>query len=238
MKKILAAVFSIVFLTVGCSADKASECISAIREVSDPYKPMVALTFDDGPGDYTEEILDVFAKYNARASFCMVGNRIEEYSDVVKRVAEEQHEIVCHSWSHANLTKLGKKKIIKQISQTNELIKDVTGFEPEFFRPPYGKVNDTVLEAVLELDTAVISWSVDTKDWENHSKKKILSIIKKETRDGSVILCHDLYKETSEAIKDAVPWLIDEGYELVTVSELICSKKGAIEAGKVYRNAF
>lgn len=183
----------------------------------DISKPMVALTFDDGPSIYTDEILDTLKKYNSNASFFVLGNKIDAHSDTIIKMYQNGNEIGNHSYNHRWLTKLSKTEQIEQINKTQELIKKYTGFTPIYLRPTYGSVNSS-LRNNINLD--IVLWNVDTKDWKNKDVNKIVDNALKDVKDGSIILMHDTYQRTSEAVKIIVPKLIEDGYQLVTISEL------------------
>lgn len=183
----------------------------------DISKPMVALTFDDGPSIYTDEILDTLQKYNSNASFFVLGNKIDAHSDTIIKMYQNGNEIGNHSYNHRWLTKLSKTEQIEQINKTQELIKKYTGFTPIYLRPTYGSVNNN-LRNNTNLD--IVLWNIDTKDWKNKNVNKIVDNALKDVKDGSIILMHDTYQRTSEAVKIIVPKLIENGYQLVTISEL------------------
>ncbi len=198
-------------------------------------KPMVALTFDDGPHPtHTHTILDVLEKYDARATFFVVGNRIEAYSDCLERQNRLGCEIGNHSYSHASLSSSSDKIVREQISKTDKLIKKYSGQTCTIARAPGGSVG----KALRLIDKPFIQWSVDTRDWECLSSTKIVSHIKKTARDGSIILMHDLYGSTAKATQEIVPWLIKNGYQLVTVSELMEAKGIKLSEGKIYYNGY
>ncbi len=200
----------------------------------DPNKPMVALTYDDGPGGKSEtKILKTLEKYDAVATFFYLGNRVANFKDNAVKASEIGCEIGNHSWSHPQLSTLSKKQIKKQISKTNKAIEEYTGIEPKLYRPPYGDYSDKVLEAV---DMPAILWSVDTLDWKTRDPKKIFKVVKKTKKlDGKIILMHSIYDETAKATSKMVPWLQKQGYQLVTVSELIQYRTGeGPKDGEVY----
>ncbi len=216
-------------------ADSIAESLEESNERTvDITKKMVALTFDDGPHNtYTNEILDTLEKYNAVATFFEVGNLVGQGADAIKRAEKLGCEIASHTWSHGNLQTLSLDGIQKQISRADEALEAVTGKKPKLLRPPYGAVGKTLLGST---DKLLIGWSVDTNDWKYRDKDKILSVIKnEESLDGDVVLMHSLYESTADAVKEMVPWLIENGYQLVTVSELVKYKyEDALEAGKYY----
>ena len=201
----------------------------------DPTKPMVALTYDDGPHpENTNRILDALEKHGARATFFVVGSRIEEFKDCLKRQAKLGCEVANHSYSHAIYTASTDEKILEEITKTDRLIKKYTGQTTILCRAPGGAVG----KAAVLADKPFIQWSVDTLDWKTRSCSKVVSHIKSTVRDGSIILMHDLYGSTAQASEIIIPWLIAEGYQLVTVSELLEARAGGAEGGKIYYNGY
>lgn len=193
--------------------------------------PMVALTFDDGPGKYTNDILTCLEKYNARATFFVQGKNVAGYKSVLARAVSLNCEIGNHTWSHVNLAKSSLGTISQQIASTNNAVYGATAKYPTLYRPPYGSYNKTVLNAV---PMAAVMWSVDTLDWKTRNAAKTLASVKKDTKDGSVILMHDIHYQTSQAVESVVRWLLKQGYQLVTVSELISHGGTPPVNGKVY----
>lgn len=204
--------------------------------VLDPNKPMVALTYDDGPSSSaTTRILNVLEKYNARATFFVVGSRVNSYKSQLKRAYNLKCEIGNHTYNHATLTSLSASGVKKELSDTDKRVKAVTGENPVLMRPPGGSYrNDTVKK-----NTAypIIMWSVDTRDWESRNASKIVSNIKYNVRDGSIVLMHDLYDSTASATETIVPWLIKQGYQIVTVSEMMDAKGITMQNGVAYSSA-
>jgi peptidoglycan/xylan/chitin deacetylase (PgdA/CDA1 family) len=182
---------------------------------------MIALTFDDGPSEHTEKILDLLEQYNSRATFCVLGNRVDRYAETIKRAAEMGCEVVGHSWDHKYLTKLTPDGIREELTSTNQALYDATGYWPPYYRPPYGAMNDAVREVTIELNLSMLLWSIDPRDWQSRNADEICAIINDKARDGGIIICHDIYGSTVEAMERAIPGLIDMGYQLVTVSELL-----------------
>lgn len=194
-------------------------------------KKKVALTFDDGPSIHTDRLLDLFAKYGGKGTFFVVGNLIDRHPDTVRRVVNEGHEISSHGWDHRQLTSLDSQAITDQIMMTRAKIYDITGVDTLIMRPPYGSCDNSVKAVGRELGVAFINWSVDTLDWKTKNADSIYDEIVRNTNEGSIILCHDLYKTTVDAMERVIPKLIQEGYELVTVSELL---NNCIEPGELY----
>lgn len=197
---------------------------------SDPNAKMVALTFDDGPSKYTEAILNQLEKYGAKATFFVVGNRVSQYSDILKRESELGMEIGNHSWDHANLTKLSESGIKAQKTQTDNAVSAVTGKNTTLFRPPYGSKSTAVASAY---NMPLILWSVDTLDWKTRNAKSTVDAVMNNVKDGDIVLMHDIYESSAKAAVELIPKLIEKGYQLVTVSEL-GNARGGLKNGTVY----
>jgi len=183
-----------------------------------PNKKRVALTFDDGPHPVnTVSILNLLDEYEAKATFFMLGNRVDFYPETAKKVAAEGHEIGNHTWDHMDLTKLDNGEINDEINETTIAIKQAIGTEPTVFRPPYGALNDSVKNTA---NLPIVLWTIDTLDWKSRNPEAVLNIVKSNVKDGSIILMHDIHKTTVEAVSLVLKYLQDEGFEFVTVSEL------------------
>lgn len=200
----------------------------------DPDKPMVALTFDDGPGGYTDWLLDVLEENDVKVTFFMCGSSIGSYEDTVRRASEDGHEVASHTWSHPSLTSLSYEDISDQISDTRSLIYDVTGKDTKLMRPPYGNTDSRVTAVAEEEGVSMIKWSVDTMDWSVLNAWAVYEHIMNYASDGAIILCHDIHRTTIEAMEMAIPALLEEGYQLVTISELLTCRGGTIEPGVIY----
>lgn len=192
---------------------------------------LVALTFDDGPhGEYTEHILDVLEKYHAHATFFVVGNRIEGREKVLQRMDKMGCQIGNHTWSHADLVKLPQKGAIEEIEKTNQAVKAVTGKGTELLRPPY--CSKKGLEEFVQYP--MILWSVDTEDWKNKNPEMIFREATKIKKSGNILLFHDIYPTTVEAVERIVPELQKKGFQFVTVSEMFAAMNKKLEAGQIY----
>ena len=211
-------------------APLAANTVNAILKESDtrdvdPEKPMVALTFDDGPREgNTERILEALDAVDGRATFFMVGTNVENYPDTVAAVAEQGSELANHSYDHPQLTTLGTSGAMEQINKTNGLIAGITGITPTIGRPPYGSINnDIITTSGMEW----FNWSVDTLDWKSRNADSVCDVIMSEVGDRDVILMHDIHESTVEAAVRIIPWLHEQGYQLVTISELAEVEGGA-----------
>lgn len=200
----------------------------------DPKKPMVALTYDDGPhGPTSNRILDCLEANGAVATFYELGQNIGLYPEVLKRQAKLGMEVGSHSWSHPNLNTLSPGKVKEQIDKTNGAIKKAIGRTATTFRPPYGNSNANVEKYSK---APIVLWSVDTLDWKSRNADSVEAVVKGvKNLDGKVVLMHSIYDSTAEATERLVPWLIQEGYQLVTVDELTQYKyKETPKDGKLY----
>lgn len=196
----------------------------------DPKKKMVAITLDDGPHKtLTERAMAAFEKYNGRATFFELGRNMEIYPNVVKEVYERGHEIASHAYSHAQLTKLDPATLDAEISRTQEACFKVSGIEPTLIRPPYGAKNDNVKNAFRSYGLNMILWDGDTEDW-RYSKNpdgaqtvcnNIVADAKAKSGDGNIVLIHDIHENSIAGLEMALDQLGKEGYQFVTVSDLI-----------------
>ena len=190
-------------------------------------KKRVALTFDDGPHyKYTAEILDILDEYGAKATFFVVGELAERYPELILRELAEGHEIGNHTWSHPKMKKLTVDSLKQEILKTEELLNEIADYRPKLFRPPEGAFSPLAEKTAENIDYEVILWTVDTRDWAHTPVDKIVDNVLNNTAPGSIILCHDFIgrdSPTPDAIRQFIPKLIDEGYEFVTVSELLMS---------------
>lgn len=200
------------------------------REI-DPNKPMIALTYDDGPSKYTKEILDLLKENNSAATFFVLGSQASKYEDTVKQMIENGNQIGNHSYDHKRLTLLNDEELYDQINKTDNLIYEIAMYRPFVMRPPYGSTTEALKEKIQK---PIINWSIDTRDWESRNAETITKIICENVKDGDIILMHDLYESSLEASKKVIPELINRGYQLVTISELSESREIILRAGQTY----
>ena len=197
----------------------------------DKSKPMVALTFDDGPNYNTSKVLDILEKYNVKATFFILGSNIKGNEGIIKRMNELDMEIGNHMYSHKLITKLKNQAINKEITKVDNLVFDIIGEYPTLVRPSYGTFNKRIKSLV---DRPIIIWNVDTLDWKNHSSKRISKRVFRNIGDGDIVLMHDIYSATANSLEIIIPKLLDMGYQIVTVSELFYYKGEELSHGKVY----
>lgn len=202
----------------------------------DPSKPMIALTFDDGPSKYTWDIVDVLKNHQARATFFLLGSRVATHQAAIDNALASHNEIASHTFAHKNLTKLTEPEVIEQIRLVDEALQQQHDYTPALLRVPYGAKNDQV-QAILQAEgKPLIGWSVDPYDWKVKNKEKVVSHILNNVQDGDIVLMHDIYGPTAEAVAELVPALQERGYQLVTVSELFKFRGVTPQAGQYYRS--
>ena len=204
------------------------------EEAEEDRRPIVALTFDDGPSRYTEQILDLFDTYGGYGTFFVLGHRVYPWRDVVSRMSNSGHEVANHAWSHTNLTRLSREAIAREIRDTSNAIYYVTGQRPVIMRPPFGATNNRVRSVTEDLGYPVINWTVDTMDWRYRRVDHVYNVIMNRVYDGAVILLHDIHGTTAAAMELVIPSLVERGYRLVTTSYLLEYRFGDLEPGRVY----
>ena len=182
-------------------------------------KKLIALTFDDGPGRYTEGLLDGLKERDVKVTFFMQGINAELYPSIVKRAYNEGHQIANHTYNHPQLTSLDDNEVAQQVKRTNQILTDAIGIKNRYLlRPPYGAYNKRVMGAA---GTAGILWSVDPQDWKDRNSDIVYKRIINNAYDGAVILVHDIHSTTIPGALKAIDYLEEHGYEFVTVEEIL-----------------
>ncbi|MGM9950301.1 MAG: polysaccharide deacetylase family protein [Lysinibacillus sp.] len=185
----------------------------------DDYKKRVALTFDDGPHPrVTKQILECLERYKAKATFFMLGNRVQYYPEVAAEVKAYGHEIGNHTWSHPVLPKLTETQLMSEFTTTEQAILDATGQKSTVFRPPYGATNEAINQKIPH---NVVLWSIDTLDWKHRNAEKLVAQVKQHMHNNAIILMHDIHQSTADGLPVILEFLSKEGYEFVTVSEIL-----------------
>lgn len=199
----------------------------------DPNKPMVALTFDDGPDPVrTAKLLEILKKNNSVATFFDIGELMDKYPEIVKKEIEAGCEVGGHTYSHVNLNTLSREKIEEEITKVENAYKNATGLTLKYIRPTYGNANKTVREVVKH---PLINWCVDSLDWSHRNAEKVIAEINNTKNfNGAIILMHVNYDSTVKAMEKFIPELISKGYQLVTISEMAEYKGYTLENGKIY----
>lgn len=195
-------------------------------------QPMIALTFDDGPSQYTWPIIRALESVQGKATFFVVGNRVASHHSVLQQLVFIGCEVGSHSYSHPSLSKLSQEDIRAQLDDTDQLLTEAIGYGTALLRPPYGNINELVRETVGK---PLILWSVDTKDWKYRDKAHVVEHVLDNVQDGDIILMHDIYETTAQASQELIPLLHEQGYQLVTVSELFAAKGVTLQPGESYR---
>ena len=198
---------------------------------STKHRPMVALTFDDGPGRFTDKLLDCLEENNAKATFFMLGENAEKYPDVIKRLYDSGMELGNHTYDHQMLPSLSSEQVTEEIGKTNSIIENAAGVPADSLRPPGGSFNESVQELA---GMPIIKWSLDTKDWKTKSADTTYQKVIDNVQDGSVVLMHDIHEWSIEASLRLIPELVEKGYKLVTVQELAAAKGIELKDGEVY----
>lgn len=195
----------------------------------DPARPMIALTFDDGPyAPVGNQIMDSLAQYGGKATFFVVGSRAAAYQTELKRMVAEGHEIGNHTFDHKYLTKLNGAQIQSEINRCNDAVFAASGVRPVLVRLPGGLKNHTVLANV---NAPIIMWSIDTLDWKTRNTSKTVHSVLSQAKDGDIVLMHELYSQTGAAALEIIPKLAAAGYQMVTVSELAQYRGGVVQGG-------
>lgn len=211
--------FMTILLLFFCAVRGMEEVKTASADIQEEDGKKVALTFDDGPHKYyTQELLDGLRERQVIATFFLIGESIEGKEDVVKQMHEDGHLIGNHTYTHVQLNKEKTDDACAEVWKTNTKIFDVTGEVPYFIRPPFGEWNE---ELSCVIDMSPVLWDLDPLDWKYQDKDRIVKYVVKNVRDGDIILLHDVYKTSVQAALEIVDILKKEGYEFVTVEELI-----------------
>lgn len=209
-----------------------------IRDL-DPDKPMIALTFDDGPNHLqTPRLLEILEKYGVKSTFFVLGDRVTwgaSNEETLRMVYEAGHEVGSHTYTHAHLINLSDEEILKETTDTRDVIYSVIGEYPVLLRPPYGQYDDNVKANTY---APLIHWTIDSLDWNYKDTDKVVEHVLKEAKDGTIVLMHDIYWFTVDAVEQIVPELQARGYQIVTVRELLHYKGVELENGTVYHSNY
>lgn len=182
----------------------------------------VALTFDAAWGNEdTQQLIDILGEHNAKATFFVVGEWVDKYPESVKQLFDAGHDVMNHSDTHPECSKLGREAFIKELEGCNDKIEAVTGVRPTLFRPPFGDYNDAVVDTAESIGMKTIQWDVDSLDWKDLSAQEITKRVTSKVQPGSIILFHNAAKHTPEALPMILDWLEENGYEPVKVQELL-----------------
>lgn len=199
-----------------------SKLDNKVSQVLDPNKKYIALTFDDGPNPTTTPLLlNILKEKGVSATFFMLGQNVSKNEELAKRVHDEGHEVASHSFSHPNFTTLDPSTITDQVNSTDKAIYKATGTLATNFRPPYGDVNKDIARIISK---PIIQWSVDSQDWQSHNTDAIVKQINDTAYSDSIVLMHDIYPETIDAVPIVIDNLRTAGYEIIPAKQLLMNK--------------
>lgn len=190
----------------------------------------LALTFDDGPHPiHTPKLLDVLAARGVRSTFFVIGKNVEAYPHIALRIVQEGHEIANHTWSHPSLTKLPVERAAAELRRAHAVIAEVSGAAPQLMRPPYGAVNEGIRRmARSQFHYTTIMWSVDPLDWKYRDSARVSAELLRGAAPGAILLCHDIHATTIEAIPTVLAQLQDQGFEFLTVRDLLACNEPSV----------
>ena len=180
--------------------------------------PQIAITFDDGPSVCTPALLDGLKERGVKATFFLVGENVETYPDIVKRIYEEGHLIGNHTYHHVQLTKIKEEEALKELEETNRLIEKITGNPVEYVRPPFGEFPKGLSAKISMIP---VMWTVDPLDWSVKDTEKIVSKVVTQAKENDMILLHDCYGTSVEAALQIIDRLKEKGFEFVTADRLL-----------------
>lgn len=193
----------------------------------------VALTFDDGPsGKYTRKLLDGLYDRGVQVTFLLCGYRMKDYPDLTRRIWEEGHEIGYHGFTHKNMKQMSRRDIAEELEESQALLPE--GCQPVFLRPPGGCCSDAVRQVAEVRNLAILGWSVDPRDWATHDTAAVECAVLENVKDGDIVLLHDMTDSSVQAALDIVDALLEQDYELVTVSQLAKLRGVTPKPGQVY----
>lgn len=245
-KKSIVTVIVVIALAAICMTGMANKDVTAVfnnkslRKVPvygvEREEKIVALTFDAAWGaDKTQGILDILQKHGVDGTFFLVGFWIDKYPEMVKKIAESGCDIGNHSNNHLNMSTLSREKIAEELDYVTDRVKELTGRETKFFRPPFGDYNNTLLEVVEQKNMIGVQWSVDSLDWKGLGATQILSRVNKGVKSGSIILFHNNSDNILEALPLVIANLKNQGYNMVKLSDLLYTDNYEVDANGIQR---
>ena len=217
------------FLDITVKLEKTYENEDGLK--IDTSKKLIAITFDDGPCVYTNNLIDTLVKNKATATFFMLGKNLNNYKETVLKAHNSGMEIGYHSYNHKNFKRQKLDDILNEFNESNDVLKSITGDSFHLIRPPYGYINDKIKNS---LDASFILWNIDTLDWKHKDSDYLVSYVLENAKDGNIILFHDIHKTSVEAIEKLLPKLYVNGYQVVTISNLAKVTNTNLEKHKIY----
>lgn len=233
-KVMLVGIVALVILTSSVLYVQAYHKLKPVYEVPTDKK-IVALTFDISWGNQTPmPVIEILKENNIKSTFFLSGPWVKQYPEIAQRIKKDGHEIGSHGYRHINLSNLSKSEIKDEIAKAHKNIKEVTGVEANLIRTPNGDYNDQVIEAIHESNYEAIQWTTDSLDWMNPGVNTIIERVTKKAHPGDIILMHasDTCKQTQEALPVVIKNLKEQGYQFVTVSELLKEAPAKAEDNK------
>ena len=199
----------------------------------------LAMTFDDGPHpSLTPKLLDLLKERNIKCTFFLIGQQVKMYPDIVRRIIAEGHEIGNHTWTHCSLTSRSDEQIRNELKKSEEAVHEVAGVRPHLMRPPYGAVNSRIKDLMFtEFGYTTIMWSVDPQDWRRPGVAAVTSRLVNGAHPGAIMLSHDIHPPTIQAMPAMFDQLLAQGYQFVTVSQLLNLEKASMPVGVIVRPA-
>jgi len=238
LKKLVAGIAAIVCLVALISLNYNSSVAvfrtQSIKELPiycvDTPKKICALTFDAAWGaEDTDKLIKILEKYDAKATFFVVGDWVKKFPEEVKRLHDAGHDVMNHSDTHKYMTKLDNASLIAEVENCSDKIEKVTGVRPTLFRAPYGDYDSRVVAKLLEKGYFTIQWDVDSLDWKNLGKENILNRVLNKTKNGSIILMHNGTKDTANVLDEMIKKLKEKGFNFKPISEFIYRENYTID---------
>lgn len=223
------AVFCLTVFSLIVAAQGIGHVVGAVKNPRkipiycvDKEEKVVALSFDAAWGNEdTEDLIEILGKYNAKATFFIVGDWVDKFPHSVKALSDAGHSIQNHSNTHKHMPKLSREKMMEEIRECNKKIEAITGVKPHLFRPPYGDYNNELIEVLTEMNHYCIQWDVDSLDWKDRSAEQIRKRVVDRVQPGSIVLFHNAAKNTPAALPGILEDLQDKGYSFVLIEDLI-----------------
>lgn len=211
---------------VGAAATERALPIYCVRR----DQKVASLTFDAAWGNEdTQQLIDILGKYGVKATFFVVGEWVDKYPESVRALHDAGHEIMNHSDSHKHFNSLSAEEVVADLDACNDKIEAATGVRPTLFRCPYGEYDDHVINAVRSIGMEAIQWDVDSLDWKDLSAADITERVKSKVQPGSIVLFHNAALNTPEALPAVIEYLLQQGYTLLPVSEIILTGEFTID---------
>lgn len=207
---------------VGSSFIQLNYHIKAYCHNPDAKDKIIALTFDDGPSENTLEVLDILKKHSTKATFFCIGKNIEKHPEILRRIDSEGHIVANHSFSHSDFFDFYRKnRVAQELKETDNLILEITGKKPQFFRPPYGVTNPSIRRALAITKHKTIGWNIRSMDGISKNTSAIFNRIVKQLSPGSVVLLHDTRPQTNAVLEQLLLRVAEKNYKVVPVTELL-----------------